>query len=240
MSSILKALEKVEESHGTRRNGGVSGLARGRERRRAWMLPAAVLGGAAVAALATFAVMGGFSRHATPVAQQQVEVAKVAPVAVSPGMPIGAPAVQPEQMIPLEQAEVVVVPDPKASLLPGPTSAAKARRVPALPAARPDVVPPSAEHTAPAKAITPTPLADELEVVQESAAPVPEEKARPEIRVTGIAWQNDSRSSIAMVNGRSVQQGGMVDGFKVEEIYEDKVRFSGSKGKLEVQLGGGE
>jgi general secretion pathway protein B len=58
--------------------------------------------------------------------------------------------------------------------------------------------------------------------------------------VTGIAWQNDSASSVAMVNGRPVQQGATVDGYKVEQIYEDKVRFSGANGRVEIPLGGGE
>ena len=58
--------------------------------------------------------------------------------------------------------------------------------------------------------------------------------------VTGIAWQNESSSNAAIINGRSVQAGGTVDGYKVEQILEDKVIFSGSGGKLEVPLSAGQ
>jgi general secretion pathway protein B len=66
------------------------------------------------------------------------------------------------------------------------------------------------------------------------------EKPAAQVRVTGIAWQKDGAASVAMVNGRPVQEGSVVDGYKVEQIYEDKVRFSGSKGSVLVPLGAGE
>jgi general secretion pathway protein B len=245
MSSILKALEKVEESQSTRRGGGASGFKKARERRRAWLLPAGVLGGAAVAALVTFAAMGGFSRSGTPVSALQ-EAAKTAPVVVSPVTPVtGMPATQPEQ--PLSSARVaVVVPNPKAA----PASSAKR---PADLAAKPGRVSAAAVALARVPARTSQQRASapsDATAVQTSSVPathyieptaqVVHEKPRPEIRVTGIAWQKDSASSAAIVNGRSVVQGGIVDGYKVEEILEDKVRFSGNSGKLDVALGAGE
>jgi general secretion pathway protein B len=235
MSSILKALEKVEESHSTRRNGGVSGLIRGRERRPAWVVPAGVLGGAAVAALVTFAAMGGFSHPAAPVLQVKA-VAKSAPVVVAPLYPVTEvpAAAQPDQTLRIEPAQAVVMPNPIALPAPSPALAAKPRHVPAVPVARPASAQPSLQPSsalgAPAKA-APVPVATP-EVIPE--------KTRPEIRVTGIAWQKNGESSVAIVNGRSVQQGGMVDGLKVEEILPDSVRFSGGSGKLDVPLGGGE
>jgi general secretion pathway protein B len=219
MSSILKALEKVEESQSTRRSAGVNGLARGRERRPAWVVPAGVLGGAAVAALVTFAAMGGFSHRATPAAQV-TSVAKSSSVLVAPLNPV-------TEVTASQPAAEVVVPQAKALTASFPALPVKSRRVAAVSAARP-------LQAAPVKA-TPVPVA-----TPEATAPVAPEKASPEIRVTGIAWQKDSASSAAIVNGHPVQSGGMVDGYKVEEIFEDKVRFSGSNGKIDVQLGGGE
>jgi general secretion pathway protein B len=67
-----------------------------------------------------------------------------------------------------------------------------------------------------------------------------QEKPRPALRVTGIAWEKDATSSVAMVNGHPVQKGATVDGYKVEQIYEDRVRFSDAGGRVEVPLGGGE
>ena len=72
------------------------------------------------------------------------------------------------------------------------------------------------------------------------AHPVSPKQARPELRVTGIAWEKDSVANAALVNGQPVQQGSMVNGYKVVEILADKVRFSGDKGSLDVPLGGGE
>lgn len=231
MSSILKALEKVEESH-ARRNAGASGLVRARERRAAWVVPAWALGGATVAALATFAVMGGFSRPAAPVAQQVDAAAKPAPVVVSPLVPgAEAPGAQPEEAGPNQAAEVFAVPIPKVLPAPHPTSPPKkAVPVAAVAVTRPAPVHSSAAQAAPAMAIP----------VSEETPQAIEEKPRQEIRVTGIAWQKDSASSLAMVNGRPVREGALVDGFKLEEILEDSVRFSGSNGKLTIPLGGGE
>jgi general secretion pathway protein B len=58
----------------------------------------------------------------------------------------------------------------------------------------------------------------------------------PEPKVSGVAYQNNG-SSFAVVNGRAVLQGGTVDGFKVLEIHQDRVRFSGSNGTFEVPVG---
>jgi hypothetical protein len=65
-------------------------------------------------------------------------------------------------------------------------------------------------------------------------------KALPEIRVTGIAWQKERQASAAIVNGRPVAEGEVVDGCRVEQIYQDKVTFAGGGRTFEVPLGGGE
>ena len=237
MSSILKALEKVEESQNPRRHGGAAGLARGRERRPAWVVPAWALGGAAVATVVTFAIMGGFSRPtAPPVAQQVDKLANSAPVAVAPlnplpvtpaSAPVGTPSA------PVRQA--ATAPAPKALPTQASAPAARSARLPSAAVAQPASVRPAVAQAAPAVA-TPavaTPAPD-------ATPQVAPEKPRQEVRVTGIAWQREGESSVAMVNGRPVRQGGVVDGFKVEQIYEDSVRFSGINGSLTVPLGGGE
>jgi general secretion pathway protein B len=225
MSSILKALEKAEESHSTRRNGGDSGLIRTRTHRPSWVMPAAVLCGAVVATLVTFAAMGGFSRQApvaqVPVAQVPAVVAKTGPVVVAPLNPvIELPAALPEQTPASQSAGALVLPGPKVAPLPALTG--KAARHAMVPMPHPASVQPSPAQT------TPEPEA--------TAA----EKAAPALRVTGIAWQNNGESSFAVVNGKAVLQGGMVDGFKVMEIHHDMVRFSGSSGTIDVPLGGEE
>jgi len=283
MSSILKALEKVEESQ-SRRSGGAGGFVRRRDRRPLWLLPAGVLGGAAVAALATFAAMGGFSRHAAPAAAapEQAAVAQVtigqppalpvpasasaraveakpAPIAPAQGKDHGTPALAPSKGAPAPAHGVQVKPGSSAAQAvakaspPAPAGKAKQEHKqehkhtaqaesasrekhgrPRLPEVRPAASHPLAEKTPPVLA-APVKAAPAPVTVAKAA-----EKPAAQVRVTGIAWQKDGASSVAMVNGRPVQQGSVVDGYKVEQIYEDKVRFSGSKGSVLVPLGAGE
>ncbi|HBA89462.1 MAG TPA: hypothetical protein DCZ75_16195 [Geobacter sp.] len=211
MSSILKALEKVEEAKNPRRTSGAGGLGRGRERRPAWVVPAWALGGAAVAALATFSWMGGFSKPAAPVARQAEKATAPATVVVPPlNVVPEAPASKPVQKT-------------------GPRKETTPPRA-GVAGAKPSPVRSAVTQAAPAAA-TPAPAA-----VAQAAS----EKGSPAVRVTGIAWQKDSESSVAMVNGRAVRQGGLVDGYKVEQIFESSVRFSGSNGNITVPLGAGE
>ena len=60
----------------------------------------------------------------------------------------------------------------------------------------------------------------------------------PEIRVTGIAWQKERGASAAIVNGRPVAEGEVVDGCRVEQIYQDKVSFANGSRKFDASLGG--
>lgn len=248
MSSILKALEKVEDAHNTRRVGGVGGLARGRERRPAWVVPVWVLAGAGGAALLTFTAMGGFS-HKTKLAVQPGTVVTPAPLAANvkpaplaaaakPAPAASLPAAQTVDEAPVvpERAVVLLKPAPRIKLK-APSAAAalpvKSGPVPAISAARPAsaLVQPAAVHPVQAQSVP------EKAAPAAVTAPVAENE-RPEIRVTGIAWQKDAASSAAIVNGRSVQRGGVVEGYKVLEIFEDKVRFSRGDGNLDIPLGG--
>ena len=219
MSSILKALEKVEESRRTGRNSNLGGFVAARVRRRVWVVPAGVLGGAVVAALATFAAMGGFPRD------------KASP----PEVKAAAPRVLPAP--PLPERTVILSPAGRQETglrTPPGAGIAAGRKAGPKPAARP-----KGGGAGPATAGSPHPAAVPRSAPQETPAPAAA-PARPALRVTGIAWQKDGEPSAAIDNGRPVQQGGVVDGFKVEEILPDKVRFSGGSGSLEVPLGGGE
>ncbi|WP_224981802.1 hypothetical protein [Geomonas agri] len=275
MSSILKALEKVDESQRSRRPAGTAGLPKARGRRATWMIPACTLGGAAIATLATYAIMGGFTHPAAQVAPKGTEtVSTSTPVAAAPTN--AAPAVH------LEAKEVIAeqrTAAPAAASVAPVNSArpdAAAAQVVAKPAA-PAVATKQAVHPvvkpitqAAAKAATQAQVpakvaakqlaqpsvAAKVPVAAQSAsvhpapvvaastpvvAPVAQQKSRPDIRVTGIAWQNSSESSFAMVNGSPLRQGNVVNGYKIEQIYEDSVRFSNSKGNsLVVPLGAGE
>ncbi|MBU5638217.1 hypothetical protein KOM00_15925 [Geomonas sp. Red69] len=274
MSSILKALEKVDESQRSRRPAGTGGLPKARGRRPAWLIPVWTLAGAAIATLATYALMGGFSRPAARVTPNSVDaVATAAPAAAVPaqaasavGQQQAATAVAPEHTSAAAAAAPVAAVKPakvatKPALVPVAATApkqvaqpvakpvtqaaAKAATKPQIPArvaakqlAQPSVMAKASAVAQPA-VVQPAPAV----AVPASAAPqpVPQHKSRPDIRVTGIAWQNSSESSFAMVNGSPMRQGNSVNGYKIEQIYEDSVRFSNSKGNsLVVPLGAGE
>lgn len=272
MSSILKALEKVEESKNARRAGGAAGLTRRRERRPAWLIPAWAVGGAAVASLVTFFAMGGFSRSSAPATSAVVPpapsvAATQPPAAVVPPAPAvsASPAAVTPAVAPAPPAETAAPAAMKAASAPKPTTPLPAGKVSApgaakgapgsksvaasisRPAAKPAVAPVAVAR--PARAAIPMPAAKtsapvaapSLPAVAVAApAPAVEEAPRQEIRVTGIAWQGSSESSFAMVNGRPIRHGGTVDGFKVDRIFEDSVRLTGSNGSVTVPLGAGE
>jgi general secretion pathway protein B len=59
-----------------------------------------------------------------------------------------------------------------------------------------------------------------------------------DLTVSGIAWQKESTSRLAVVNGVPVIQGAVVAGARVEEILPDRVRFTrGDSRSFEVFLG---
>jgi len=60
--------------------------------------------------------------------------------------------------------------------------------------------------------------------------------ARPTVRVNGIAYQ-DGSDSVAVINGVPVSRGAVIEGARVEEIQRDRVLFSYGGEKFEVNLG---
>ncbi|MBC8017800.1 MAG: hypothetical protein H7X83_04665 [Verrucomicrobia bacterium] len=58
--------------------------------------------------------------------------------------------------------------------------------------------------------------------------------APADIKVSGIAWQDDRRARRAVVNGFLMREGAVVSGAKITEILQDRVRFSISGTSFEV------
>lgn len=240
MSSILKALEKVDESQRQRRSAGTGGLGRGRGSRPAWLAPVWALSGAAVAALATYALMGGFTRP-TPVAEKTERPA----VAETPqqvqrqvAVPVSQPAAQ-ATATPAQPAAKTAMKAVAQSASPAVTTRQVVAKTAAMPVGTKQPAAVKTAQPASNAALQPAPV----EAATDAAVvPEPEpQKSRPAIRVSGIAWQNSSEASFAMVNGRALRQGAVVEGYKLEQIYEDSVRFSNSKGNsLVVPLGAGD
>jgi general secretion pathway protein B len=56
------------------------------------------------------------------------------------------------------------------------------------------------------------------------------------LKVNGIAFQDDPAESMAVVNGKLVRRGMEIDGMRVDEIFRNRVRFSGRNGLFDLQL----
>lgn len=220
MSSILKALQKLEQERTARRGGQVDlarDLARkdGRdEKQRAWLVPAGMGGVAVVAVLATYAFMGGVSSHR--------------PAAVAPASPLPVqrplPAEEKAGTTPESMGEPVTKPAPAY----GPNLAGKGGRP------SPSPVPATEQQATPVPRPAPSAAPYQKSPAATPPAPAP---ATPLLSVSGIAWQKDSTARLAMVNGLSVTEGAMVEGARVEEILPDRVRFSFDRRDFDVPLG---
>ena len=217
MSSILEALKKLEDEKAARQSGAghiagkVVKSGRRPKQRAKWMLPAGMASAAAVAVLATYILMGGISTRTEKTrpapAVQRQPAASQLP---QPTAPTASPASIPS---PLPSAG-------RKKSLPPHSSTAAAKHAPTA-----DTVthPP---QTLPATALQPAPPP------QPAAAP-----GLPVLKVTGIGWQKDNANRLAVVNGRPVTEGSVIEGARVEEILPDRVRFSINDRSLEIPVG---
>jgi len=128
---------------------------------------------------------------------------------------------------------------------PAPTAAPATIPSAAIPAGRKRSLPhspstsPAREAPAPTAA---TRLPQEGAAVQVKPAPPLQPAAAPGLpvlQVTGIGWQKDNANRLAIVNGRPVVAGNVVEGARVEEILQDRVRFSINDRSFEIAVGNG-
>jgi general secretion pathway protein B len=69
-----------------------------------------------------------------------------------------------------------------------------------------------------------------------SLAPEQLVAAPTDVVLSGIAWQDERRARRAVVNGFLMQEGGVVSGARITDIYPDRVRFSLSGKVFEIPL----
>lgn len=74
-------------------------------------------------------------------------------------------------------------------------------------------------------------------VATPAAPPAAPAKRTPTLRVDGIAYHFGSADSLAVVNGNTVYAGAIVEGVKVEEIGKDRILFNYEGERFEVPLG---
>ena len=225
MSYILDALRKLEREKGRKSGSGgavnisgdilTGGLSPRREPAGRWRLIAAAVVLVVLACSLTY-WLARKPQSDTPsgIAGQRPAVQPVAPPAPQP----------PAAAVPVPPASVVAPAAPVAPLTtPAPLP------VPAQPAAvvREPVQAPTRPKQAAVQQVRPQP----------PAASAPAKISAPaDIKVMGIAWQEERSARMAVINGFLMREGAVVSGAKVTEILADKVRFSSANGQFDVPL----
>ena len=64
----------------------------------------------------------------------------------------------------------------------------------------------------------------------------PTTTAPADIKLSGIAWQDDRRLRRAVINGFLRKEGAIVSGARITDIQADRVRFSSTSGLFEIKL----
>jgi len=231
MSSILKALKKLEDEKTIRKPDSLkidADILRGDTPSRFSPF------GASIAAVVLFACGSAAtytylkSKTSVPPAATATRTAAVtpAPATVPPKAVVVTPVVDTPEPVTISPKSVAppLAPKPKQD-----------KAVKSAPVATPPKMPvkatsESTTRTKPTAAAT----------YQQPSLPVTRPAASatsPLIKVNGIAYQDGDSNSVAVVNGVSVSKGSVVEGVKVEEIFEEKVRFSYGGQRFEVSLG---
>jgi general secretion pathway protein B len=238
MSSILKALQKLEQEKAGRVtrepdiHSGITRRNRQQSARPRWILPLSMLAVAVISITITYLLMKGENQGTAPVEKriptaskgQEMPTAQQTSVSTEGVPPIAAnnPTVPPARNTGIAQQ-----PKPQS---PRDRNQDVNMPVPAIPSA----ASPSREaKTSLSNEQTVQPNADT------SGNRLPPQP-RPAITINGIAWQQDSAARIAVVNGVPVSEGSSVQGMKVEEIFPDRIRFSHNGKPFEAPFGKGE
>jgi len=241
MSSILKALKRLEQQKAVRRDldhdmawiGSDAGSP-AREKRR-WPIVAALVAVAGVSVLSTYWFTGG--RDSRPLPAPPATEGSPRPGDGSDRDRESTPS-NPLTPGPVTPPSTRSRPGPaEVSPVPGKVSSVPPRVVREIPSLDDDGAPPDAAAVSVREELPKIPRQTVTQRPPEPAAPRPAASAAmPRFSVTGIAWQNDSTVHFAVVNGQSVSEGSMVEGARVEKIFPDRVSFSYQNRSFEVPL----
>jgi general secretion pathway protein B len=116
--------------------------------------------------------------------------------------------------------------DPEKKPAPGPPVAGQNLAVPAPSGKSPDASPPL-----PSRNPVKEPLPQSQRSRQEPSGTAPSG-----LKVNGIALQDDPAESVAVVNGILMRRGMTIQDMRLDEIFHDRVRFSGNGQRYEVYI----
>lgn len=106
---------------------------------------------------------------------------------------------------------------------------------PSLFQANSPIVSSSAQQPMPHTTIIPAKAPDTTQAPSKDAS-TNVSSARPNLTINGIAFQDEGSDNLAVINGVTVSKGALIEGVKVEEILNDRVRFSQGGEKFEIIL----
>ena len=73
-------------------------------------------------------------------------------------------------------------------------------------------------------------------VPKQTVQPAQTVQAPADIKLSGIAWQDDRSGRRAVINGFLLREGAVVSGAKITDIYSNRVRFLSAAGQFEIKL----
>ena len=224
MSYILDALKKVEHEKNKKRSDGRISLSNDlfQERKRpagrsgVWKIVAVIASASLLACGATWYLLKGAGTNTAAVTR---------PTLPQPAQSTAAPAPTPAPV-------PVLLPAPAPSLPPvaaTPTVPPRAAQKNAEPGGEDDSPARGARQSR--KRGTAAPPVVQKQPVQTMQAPA-------DIKLSGIAWQDERSTRRAVINGFLLKEGAVVSGAKIIDIQADKVRFSSPSGLFEIRLDG--
>ena len=221
MSYILDALKKIEHEKNKKRSDGRVSIAN--DLLQEWKQPAAGSGVWKVVMLivvASLLAAGGtwYALHGKN-NRRTVAVRPQAPPQVAPAAP---PVAVPPAPLPVQSPPPVVVPpavSPPAASAPQENSAA------------------SEDDDAPRIRVRRSTAQNNAQPGAQKQ-PVQAVPAPADIKLSGIAWQDEHSARRAVINGFLLKEGAVVSGATIIDIQADRVRFSTAGGQFEIRLDG--
>jgi general secretion pathway protein B len=247
MSSILKALKKLEEEKAAKQGHRVDitrdifGSAQQPVTGPRWPLIAGGAAGAiALGVVAYLFIARPVNRPTSASSPTEARLSAAVPSPAPAVEPFVAPPQPPREMRPVapKPAPPRVVPHVPLKVVAKPKAPSPAKNSAASKAPAPSRTPViSANHPILSNPPAPQQQVNPAVPVATTPAPTPAAAAFPKITVSGIAYNKEAADRLAVINGVPVGEGKSVSGVKVEEIMPDKVRFSLGQKIFEVPVG---
>jgi len=217
MSYILDALKKIEHEKINKRSDGrisIAGTLFLEQKQSAarivpWKIVLLIVAVSLVASAGTWFMLNGDSKKS---------VAVIRPVTAPAAVPASIPAVAP----------VITLPQP-------PPASKQSSALPANIAVSQKGTISAEDHEPSRQDLQRLKIKNKIQPVM-SKQPVQTVQAPADIKLSGIAWQDERTARRAVINGFLVKEGAIVSGAKVIDIRADRVQFSTPAGLFEIKL----